>query len=163
MEGKTALVLRNLVFGVEDSLVSTVGLLSGIAVAGVPRKTIFLTGVILVMVEALSMAVGSYLSETSVQEYHKKENTSFDHSLVAGIVMFASYLVAGLVPLVPYLIVEGTNALILSITATLVVLFLLGAASGRVTGVSTAKSGLRMLLLGGGAIVLGVVVGNLLE
>lgn len=163
MEGKTVLVLRNLVFGVEDSLVSTVGLLSGIAVAGVPRKTIFLTGVILVMVEALSMAVGSYLSETSVQEYQKQKNASFDHSFVGGVVMFVSYLAAGLVPLVPYLIVEGANALILSITATLVVLFLLGAASGRVTGISIIKSGFRMLLLGGGAIVLGMIVGKLLE
>ncbi len=61
--------LRNFVFGVEDSLVSTVGLLSGVAAAGVETKTIVLTGVVLIIVEALSMAVGSYLSEYSVEEY----------------------------------------------------------------------------------------------
>jgi VIT1/CCC1 family predicted Fe2+/Mn2+ transporter len=49
--------LRNFIFGVEDSLVSTVGLLSGVAVAGVASRTILLTGVVLIFVEAFSMAV----------------------------------------------------------------------------------------------------------
>ena len=40
---KYALYAKNFIFGVEDSLVSTVGLLSGIAIAGVPRGTIFLS------------------------------------------------------------------------------------------------------------------------
>ena len=51
------------IFGVEDSLVSTVGLLSGVAVAGVNRSGIFVTGVILIFVEAFSMGVGNFLSE----------------------------------------------------------------------------------------------------
>ena len=43
--------LRAFVFGVEDSVASTVGLLSGIAIAGVARETILLTGAILILVE----------------------------------------------------------------------------------------------------------------
>jgi len=66
-----AVYVRNFVFGVEDSLVSTVGLLSGIASAGASTATIFLTGTVLIFVEAFSMAVGSYLSEESVEEYEK--------------------------------------------------------------------------------------------
>src|SRR5262245_46938731 len=60
---------RNFVFGVEDSLVSTVGLLSGVAIAGLAREEIFLTGVILIFVEAVSMAAGSFLSESSAEEF----------------------------------------------------------------------------------------------
>ena len=59
---------RNFIFGVEDSLVSTVGLLSGIAIADVPGHTIFLTGVVLIFVEAFSMAAGTFLSEYSAEE-----------------------------------------------------------------------------------------------
>ena len=59
--------LRNFVFGVEDSLVSTVGLLSGIAIAGMNRESIFATGVVLIFVEAVSMAAGSFLAETSAE------------------------------------------------------------------------------------------------
>jgi hypothetical protein len=39
--------LRNFIFGIEDSLVSTVGLLSGIAIEHIPQVTIVLTGVVL--------------------------------------------------------------------------------------------------------------------
>lgn len=163
MAEKSSIVLRNFVFGVEDSLVSTVGLLSGVAVAGVPRETIFLTGVILILIEALSMAVGSFLSETSVQEYRKKEDASFHHPFLGGVIMFVSYVIAGLVPLLPYVWAKGASALNISITATLVVLFLLGVTSGKISQVSALKSGLRMALLGGAAILLGIFVGSLLK
>ena len=54
------------IFGVEDSLVSTVGLLSGVAVAGVTRTDIFITGIILIFVEAFSMGVGNFLLSLAV-------------------------------------------------------------------------------------------------
>ena len=38
--------LRSFIFGVEDSLVSTVGLLSGVAIANASRDTILLTGTV---------------------------------------------------------------------------------------------------------------------
>lgn len=70
MESKQtfALYVRTFVFGVEDSLVSTVGLLSGLAIAGAARGTIILSGVTLIFVEAFSMGIGSLLSE------HQKED-----------------------------------------------------------------------------------------
>src|SRR3989338_10789579 len=90
---------RNFVFGVEDSLVSTVGLLSGIAIANVPRPTIFLTGVVLIFVEAFSMAVGSFLSEYSAEEYVHRNVVSIRGSVLDGIVMLFAYFVAGFIPL----------------------------------------------------------------
>ena len=94
-----ATYFRNFVFGVEDSLVSTVGLLSGIAIAGVAQKTIFLTGIVLIFVEGFSMAAGSFLSEASAEEYSARQNVSPRHSALAGVVMFVSYFVAGFIPL----------------------------------------------------------------
>src|SRR3989338_11461472 len=85
---------RNFTFGVEDSLVSTVGLLSGVAVADVPRMTILLTGIILLLVEGLSMAVGSFLTESSVEEYTQAQGLT-RKNIVSGIIMFFSYFVAG--------------------------------------------------------------------
>src|SRR3990167_10071302 len=102
---RSALFLRNLVFGVEDGLVSTVGLLSGIAIAGAPRGTIFLTGGVLIFVEAFSMAAGSLLSEASVEEMDGGVDDTRG-SLAAGVVMFGSYFAAGLVPLFPYIFFE---------------------------------------------------------
>ncbi|MBI2612406.1 VIT1/CCC1 transporter family protein [Candidatus Kaiserbacteria bacterium] len=157
-----ATYFRNFVFGVEDSLVSTVGLLSGVAIAGVARETILLTGIVLIFVEAFSMAAGSFLSETSAEEYTTKREAVASDSFFAGTVMFASYFVAGFVPLFPYVVVAGTNALPLSIASSVLALFILGLVSGTLSKTSLLRSALRMTIVGGIAIAVGVTVGSLL-
>ena len=158
---KSGLFLRNLVFGVEDGLVSTVGLLSGIAIAGVDRETIFLTGVVLIFVEAFSMAAGSFLSEASVEEMGGGVDDTRG-SLAAGLVMFISYFTAGLVPLLPYLFFDVTSAFGLSVVCSVIALFLLGYWSGRGTAAAWRKS-LRMGSIGGLAILVGALAGSLVN
>ena len=154
----SALFLRNLVFGVEDGLVSTVGLLSGIAIAGVDRETIFLTGIVLIFVEAFSMAAGSFLSEASVEEMHGGVDDTRG-SVAAGAVMFASYFVAGLIPLFPYLVFAVGKAFPLSVACSVAALFILGYWSGRKTS-SVWHKALRMALVGGLAIIVGAAAGS---
>ena len=95
----SALLVRNFVFGIEDSLVSTVGLLSGVAVAAVPRETIILIGVVLILVEAFSMAVGSFLSEQSTEEYVRQGAMSYRGSLAGGIIGLGLILSGGFIAL----------------------------------------------------------------
>ena len=150
---------RNFIFGVDDSLVSTVGLLSGIASAGVERETIFLTGVVLIFVEAFSMAAGSFLSEASAEEYSTGASVGQTRSFSAGAIMFGSYFIAGFIPLFPYVIVEVPIAFPLSIALSVAALFLLGAWSGKLSQAGILRGALRMAVVGGGAIALGVIVG----
>ena len=154
--------LRNFVFGVEDSLVSTVGLLSGVAIAGVERETILLTGVVLIFVEAFSMAAGSFLSESSAEEFTTQKSASGTSSLFAGSIMFASYFVAGFIPLFPYVVAAGELAFSLSIVASVLALFILGLASGALSKTSLVRSALRMTIVGGIAIAVGITVGSFL-
>lgn len=154
--------LRNFIFGIDDSLVSTVGLLSGIATAGVVAETIILSGVVLIFVEAFSMAAGSYLSEASAEEYSAQDSVQSSHPLRASLIMFFSYFFAGFIPLFPYMIVPVEAAFPLSIVASFLALLVLGAWSGRISNVSMFKSALRMGIIGGIATALGVVVGVLL-
>jgi len=158
-----ALYLRNFIFGVEDSLVSTVGLLSGIAVAGVPKRTILISGVVLIFVEAFSMAAGSFLSEHSAEEHKAEEELPVGTSVVAGTIMFFSYFIAGFIPFFPYLLFTSMIALYISIGISLIALFILGAASARYSKVKVVKRGMRMFIVGGIAIGLGVFVGSLLQ
>lgn len=160
---KDSSIIRNFVFGVEDSLVSTVGLLSGIAVAGIDRSDIVVTGVVLIFVEAFSMGIGSFLSERSAEEYVLRRETTLKRPSKSGLTMFISYLLAGFVPLSPYFFLIGNSALLVSVSLSLVALFLLGFVSGRFSGISVVKDGLRMLVLGGLAIVIGILVGQLLR
>ncbi len=158
-----SLIIRNFTFGVEDSLVSTVGLLAGIAVAGMSSKHIILTGVVLIFVEAISMAVGSLLSEHSVEEYESKKETNMKQPIIAAAVMFISYIVAGLIPLTPYLIKSGNMAVLWSIGLTLVSLFMLGIFNGRMFKAHALKDGLLTLFMGGLAIAVGIAVGQIAD
>lgn len=160
---KQAVYARNVVFGVEDGLVSTVGLLSGIAAAGVPRTTIVLTGLILVIVEAFSMAVGSFLSEYSAEEYVARRAVSARTPEVGGLVMFLAYVSAGVIPLAPYLFFGATLALPISIVVTLVALFGLGLWSAHLVRLNLVRSGFRMLVAGGLAVAVGVLIGGLIR
>jgi len=151
--------IRNFVFGVEDSLVSTVGLLSGIAVTGISRNYIILTGTVLIFVEAFSMAVGSILSEHSAEEYEKQKEISIKVSVKSGLVMFSSYFISGFIPLSPYIFLQNSNALAISIAFSITVLGLLGVFSGKISGTNVFGNVLKMVVLGGIAIIVGVVVG----
>jgi VIT1/CCC1 family predicted Fe2+/Mn2+ transporter len=150
---------RNFVFGVEDSLVSTVGLLSGIAIAGVAREQIFLTGVVLIFVEAISMAAGSFLAESSAEEFETHTEKESPQSRLAALVMFVSYFVSGFVPLVPYVLLNPFLALPASIIVSLLALALLGVVGARLSGVKVLRNIGRMVLIGGLAILVGTVVG----
>jgi VIT1/CCC1 family predicted Fe2+/Mn2+ transporter len=158
---KYSMIVRNFTFGVEDSLVSTVGLLAGIAVGGVDRSSVVLTGAVLIFVEAFSMAVGSLLSEQSVEEYEEKREVSLNKPAVAAVVMFFSYVIAGLIPLAPYILAVDSHAVEWSIGLTLVSLFILGVFNAHLFRVRAWKDGLITLLMGGLAIAVGIVVGQL--
>lgn len=157
-----ALYLRTIVFGINDSLVSTVGFLAGLSVAGVPKATIVLAGVIYALVEAFSMAVGDFLSEESGEEYEQKSEVAARPSLTAGVLMFISCVLASLIPLAPYWFTGGVAALALSIGLSILVLFFVGVISARLARLPMVWRGLRMASFGGAAIVLGVGVGLLM-
>ena len=155
--------MRSIVFGVEDSLVSTVGLVSGIAFAGVPRLTIVLTGAVLIFVEAFSMAVGSLLSDNSAREFKHQAGVSISKSIGAAIIMFVSYFFVGFIVLTPYLLLENNQALPSSILISVVLLFILGIFSGKMSRSNPIKKGLLMAVIGGAAIFIGMAVGTLVD
>lgn len=68
--------IRDIIFGLEDGVVSTLGAVTGIAGATLDNRIVLLSGLVLIAVEALSMAAGTYLSaksEREVQERRIKE------------------------------------------------------------------------------------------
>ena len=155
----SALYLRTIIFGINDSLVSTVGFLAGISVAGVPKSTIILTGIVYALVEAFSMAMGDFLSEESAEEYISKANVSDRPSVMAAIFMFISCVLASLIPLIPYIVFTSSTALIVSMCLSVSSLFIVGMVSARFSRLPMMWRGVRMASLGGAAIVMGVAIG----
>jgi len=66
--------IREFVFGIQDGLISTVGLVAGMQAAGSNRFTILMAGAAAVCSGAFSMSAGAYLSA-------KAEKEIFDHEL----------------------------------------------------------------------------------
>jgi len=154
-------LFRNFLFGVEDSLVSTVGLLSGVAAAGTQKSVIVTTGIVLIFVEAFSMGIGSFLSEETSREIIK---TRFSRVLVikSALVMFVSYFVAGFIPLFPHILFSGDQAWLYSIALTLFALTVLGGVMAKLFQGKIVWKAVEMLLLGGLATGIGIAIGRLL-
>jgi VIT1/CCC1 family predicted Fe2+/Mn2+ transporter len=159
MKGKG--FLRNFVFGAEDGLVSTVGLLSGVSFAGLSSREIILSGIILIMVEAISMAAGVYISEDSEKELDPAEK---ENELGDSVVMFFSYALIGLIPLLPYVIFNAPHyAFFWSIGASLFALFCVGLFKGFFVHNHPLKSAIKMTAIGAVVIGVSVFVGTLIK
>ncbi len=217
--------IRQVVFGVEDGLISTLGVLTGIAGGTNNRAVIILSGIIVVLVEALSMGAGTYLSSKSERQaqekllkeeldeiqkdpeakredlikfykkrgYHDDEikkmvnHVMKDEKLLLeeiahkelGIVMgkyekpfknsvymFFSYIIGGIVPVLPYFFLPVGYGIILSIILACLSLFILGYYKGQLTEIDKSKSGLEMLVIGAAvsafAYLIGLLIGNII-
>ena len=154
--------LRSVIFGIEDSLVSTTGLIAGISIGAESRRVVLLGGIVAIMVEAVSMGAGEYLSDDAVSELDKLKRPK-ERPLISGLLMFTSYLMAGLVPLVPVIIFSYPASIAFSVGFALAGLFLLGFSKGRLLKTSPFKGGFKILLIGGLATAIGVIVGSLFE
>ena len=81
------------------------------------------------------------------------------------IVMFISFLVGGILPILPYFIVKtglinNFTALLIAISMSLSSSFMIGAIKGRLAKKSWIKGGLEMSLLGTGIALLGYGIGS---
>jgi predicted membrane protein (TIGR00267 family) len=64
---------REFVFGIQDGLISTLGLLTGVATATGDRRVVIITGIAAAITGGVSMATGSYLSARTEKELFEKE------------------------------------------------------------------------------------------
>ncbi len=211
---------RDVVFGLEDGMVSTLGAITGIAIGSQNHFTVLLAGFVIITVESISMGIGSYVSNRSErdrdisqlrrqkQELHNqmeiekndllaiyqkdgwpdnlarqmadfvsqnkklmlKEKALHELKVLpgkiinpktTGVFMFIAYIVGGLVALVPYLFFAIKIAMPVSILMTLLGLFLLGVLTALYTKQPWFKSGIKILVIGGLALLAGILIGEL--
>ncbi len=153
--------IRNTVFGFEDGFVSSVGALTGIAVASQDSSFVIVSGLVVIMVESFSMSVGSYLSEKSASEL-TPGNAKTKGVYVNAFLMGASYITAGSIVLAPFVIITSPLwATLVSVLSALTGLFILGYVKGKVVKRNPLRSACEMLLIAGSATGIGLVVGTL--
>ncbi len=160
--------IREIVFGLEDSLVSTLGAVTGIAAGAQSTYIVILSGLVLIAVEATSMAAGSYLSSKSAA-LAEAELTRAEGARGTGVrtgalraagVMGIFYLFGGFVPVLPYFFLPVNIALFPSVALTAAVLFLVGVWSAAFARRSRLKGGIEMVTVSLGAAFIGYLIGR---
>ena len=64
--------IREVVFGVQDGMVSTLGAITGVAIGSQSVSIVILAGVAIIAVESVSMAIGSYISSHSEEKLSER-------------------------------------------------------------------------------------------
>jgi len=152
--------VREIVFGLEDSLVSTMGAVTGIAIGTEDRMVIILSGLVILAVEATSMSAGSFLStETAERAEEKSDKVVHQRSIKAAFVMFVSYVFGGMLPLTPYLLLPPDLAILPSVILAVLALAGVGFWTGRFTKRAGWKTAIEMVVVSLVAAGIGYLVG----
>src|SRR5579859_7024531 len=85
-------------------------------------------------------------------------------ALTSALTIALSYIVGGLIPLSPYILIHNARtALLVSVVATLLALLVFGYIKGRFTGAHPIRSGLQTTLIGGLAAAAAFLIARLIS
>jgi vacuolar iron transporter family protein len=154
--------LRSILFGLQDGLVSTTGVVVGITVGVQDKPIIILASLVAVSVEATSMAAGQYSSEKAVHQMDKTGKHT-DNLVLGAFLMFISYLLAGFIPITPIILLDLSIAPIISVVLAFIALFIVGFIKGKIVEHHALRSAFEMFIIGSIATTLGLIVGHLLK
>lgn len=119
----TTAFYRNLAFGVQDAIVTTMGVM--VASASVADVNVFRAGLVSVVASAFSMAIGAYQSERSAELATAKDDVDISRSELTGsaIVMFLSYALSGFLVVLPWRLLKNRrNAFVASVAISALLL-----------------------------------------
>lgn len=216
-------LVRELVLGVNDGVISTVGFLFGVVGAFTDHRTVLISGLAEVLAGTVSMFFGGYLSTKSQQEFFEHEIKrekreidewpqkereeirkiyqskgfhdegelklvvdritadkkiwlkcmmeeelglileSMDPPVRVGLVIGASFLVGGFIPLLPFIFFDTQTAVRVSLICTASALFFLGGIKTTITRQPWVKSALETLVIGILAAGAGYLIGLFLK
>jgi len=136
----------------------------------VSPEAVLIAGIAGAVSGAVSMGAGEYVSVKVQRELLETRSNGDrddgeDGNVSPGRAAAANsglFVLGAAFPLAPFLFLVGLPAVLTSTALSITALFATGALLTRLTRRSPFASGMRMLLIGGGAGVLGYVVGSLL-
>jgi VIT1/CCC1 family predicted Fe2+/Mn2+ transporter len=153
--------VRELIYGANDGVITRFAVVAGVSGGGLPLRVVLIIGAANLFADGLSMAMGNYLSIKAhesvleTQDLPEEEASPSRH----GLATFLAFVVAGAVPLAPYMVpIVRIDRFTTSIAFTLLALFAVGASRALIADVRWWRAGLKMLVPG--AVVAGVAYGS---
>lgn len=166
--------LSEFVYGGIDGAITTFAVVAGALGAALSSNTVIIMGCANLLADGFSMAVANYLSVKSTYELNKNQKlpknfqTQVKHPLKAATATYLSFILLGLIPLLPFMInaaLSGTsiNGFYYSIFATCIAFIAIGSIKGYIVGKNITRSALETLLIGGIAAIIAFVAGFLIQ
>lgn len=147
-KSRLAYYIGDIVYGANDGLITTFAVIAAAAGAGFSSGIIIVLGIANLVADGFSMGASRYLSlksEQSVEGASASRNPLDD-----GIATFGAFVLAGSLPLIPFLFLGSSeNPFQTAAIATGVAFFLVGAARSFVIKKRPFFAGLEMLIVGG--------------
>lgn len=158
--------VSDIVFGSNDGLVTTFAIVAGAAGANLSPFVVLALGFANLIGDGISMGLGEYLGRKSENEYFRGKRIERNEDAVSpghrGIVMFAAFVVAGIIPLVAYFV--GRPAAFAAATiASGIAMFAIGALRASVLPIRWWRAGLEMFAIGALAAASSFTVGRLVS
>lgn len=159
------------VFGANDGIITTFAVVAGVAGAKLSPNIVLVLGMANIAADGLSMTLGNYLGEKSENRLNKAGKDREKHLDVIknSLVIFLSFMVAGMIPLLPYILalfgaqLPYFSQLNFSVISTALGLFIVGSMRTFLTKGSWWRNGLEMLLIGSIAAIVAYFTGAFIE
>jgi VIT1/CCC1 family predicted Fe2+/Mn2+ transporter len=143
--------IRELIYGANDGIITTFGVVPGEAGGGLSLRVVLIIGIANLLADGISMAAGNYLSIRSHESVLEAQGLPEEEAFPvrhAG-ATFAAFVVAGAVPLLPYVVPSlPLERFAVSTALTLGAMFVIGALRALIANVRWWKAGAEMLGLG---------------
>jgi VIT1/CCC1 family predicted Fe2+/Mn2+ transporter len=155
--------LRDLVYGANDGIITTFAVVSGVAGASLGSRTVLILGAANLLADGFSMGASNFLSIRSEEAVRRSRGDGVAEPFPArhGLATAAAFCLAGVVPLVPYVVSTGPHRFAVAVVATLLTLFAVGALRAAVVQLRWWIAGAEMLLVGALAAAVSYGVGRL--
>jgi VIT1/CCC1 family predicted Fe2+/Mn2+ transporter len=146
-----------LVYGANDGIITTFAIISGAAGATLKPEVMVIMGIASLFADGFSMGVSSYLSKKSQYEYETSNDlaskTTHYSPVKHGTATFSAFVVAGALPIIPFIILDPAESsqFFISAIATVAAFFFVGSARSYLLEKEWWWAGLEMLLVGGSA------------
>ncbi len=144
--------IRDLVYGANDGIITTFAVVAGVAGGALSSIAVLIVGTANLAADGVAMGVGNLLairaneSALEADGLPQQEAYPWKH----GLATLVAFVVAGSVPLVPYVLpLQQEMQLRSSAVMTMAALFAVGTARAAATRERWWRTGLEMLVLGG--------------
>ncbi len=170
-------LLREVLMGAQDNLTNVLAVVLGVAVGAGRADMVALAGLAAGIAEAISMGGVLYTgtqADRDLDAQAAREATAAPSPdattsrprlapFQAGAVTFGAGMVAGLVPLLPFIVLPLLPAMAVCVGISVIALFGLGTWTASVTGRSRVRDGLRLVVIAGTAAIAAAIVGAILR